>query len=101
MLIPRWTAHTLSLPPGTYAAAETVPAGWTQTGTTYSNGSPVGSIALSSGETVTCTFTDTDVTVTAVALGGFSATSGRRVPAVPFVGAGVVGLAFVFSRRRN
>ncbi len=44
------------LSPGTYSAAETVPAGWDQTGVTCSDGSPVGAISLQAGETVTCTF---------------------------------------------
>ncbi|WP_412029775.1 SpaA isopeptide-forming pilin-related protein [Deinococcus yunweiensis] len=46
------------LVPGTYAASETVPAGWAQTGATCSDGSAVGAIALAAGETVTCTFTN-------------------------------------------
>jgi hypothetical protein len=42
-----------------YAAAETVPAGWDLTSATCSDGSPVGNIAVSAGETVTCTFNNT------------------------------------------
>jgi hypothetical protein len=44
------------LAPGTYDAAETVPAGWNLVSSTCSDGSPVSAIALSGGETVTCTF---------------------------------------------
>jgi hypothetical protein len=39
-----------------YSVTETVPSGWDQTGATCSDGSPVGNINVSSGETVTCTF---------------------------------------------
>jgi uncharacterized repeat protein (TIGR01451 family) len=48
-----------TLTPGTYSVSETVPAGWDQTGATCSDGSSPGSIGLSAGETVTCTFTNT------------------------------------------
>jgi Prealbumin-like fold domain len=41
---------------GTYDVAETVPAGWNLVSATCSDGSPVSAIALSDGETVTCTF---------------------------------------------
>ncbi len=44
---------------GTYAVSETVPAGWDQTSAICSDGSPIGAISLQSGETVTCTFTNT------------------------------------------
>jgi hypothetical protein len=46
----------LSLSPGTYDVAETVPAGWNNTSATCDDGSAPGSIGLSAGETVTCTF---------------------------------------------
>ena len=39
-----------------YSAAETVPAGWDRTSATCDDGSPVTNIAVSPGETVTCTF---------------------------------------------
>lgn len=42
-----------------YNAAESVPAGWDQTSATCDDGSPVTNIAVSPGETVTCTFTNT------------------------------------------
>jgi putative metal-binding protein/thrombospondin type 3 repeat protein/prealbumin domain-containing protein len=43
--------------PGTYAAtAQPAPAGWDFTGSSCSDGSAAGSIGLSAGETVTCTF---------------------------------------------
>ncbi len=48
-----------NLDPGTYSVAETVPTGWDLTSATCSDGSPVNSIALGAGETVTCTFTNT------------------------------------------
>jgi hypothetical protein len=46
------------LPAGTYGVAETVPAGWNLVSSTCSDGSDPGSIGLSGGETVTCTFHD-------------------------------------------
>jgi hypothetical protein len=42
-----------------YSAAETVPANWTLTSATCSDGSPVTNIDVSPLETVTCTFTNT------------------------------------------
>jgi uncharacterized repeat protein (TIGR01451 family) len=47
------------LTPGTYSVSETVPGGWDQTGATCDDGSSPGSIGLSAGETVKCTFTNT------------------------------------------
>lgn len=47
-----------NLAAGTYAVAETVPAGWDLTGASCSDGSPVSAIGLSAGETVTCTFSN-------------------------------------------
>jgi hypothetical protein len=46
------------LRPGTYAAAEssTLPAGWSLTSATCSDGSPASAVAVGPGETVTCTF---------------------------------------------
>lgn len=41
---------------GTYAIAETVPAGWVQSSATCDNGDAPGSITLTAGKTVTCTF---------------------------------------------
>ncbi|MEZ4639024.1 MAG: hypothetical protein R2856_29360, partial [Caldilineaceae bacterium] len=58
---------------GTYAINETVPAGWTQTSATCDNGSSPSSVTLGSGETVTCTFTNTklgSLTVVKQATGG-------------------------------
>jgi len=52
-------ARTFSnLPPGTYDVGETVPAFWNLVSATCSDSSPVTAIALSAGETVTCTFHD-------------------------------------------
>lgn len=47
------------LPAGTYNISEAVPAGWTQSSATCSDGSPVNAIDLAVGETITCTFTNT------------------------------------------
>jgi hypothetical protein len=47
-----------NLAPGTYDAAETVPAGWNLTSATCSDGSDPATIGLTAGETVTCTFTN-------------------------------------------
>ncbi|MEM7532304.1 MAG: SdrD B-like domain-containing protein [Chloroflexota bacterium] len=46
---------------GTYHVTETVPAGWSLTGASCSNGDNLSSISVSVGQTVTCTFTNTDV----------------------------------------
>ena len=48
-----------SLAPGTYHVAETLSAGWLQTGATCDDGSTPDAIDLSGGETVTCVFTNT------------------------------------------
>jgi Tol biopolymer transport system component/agmatine/peptidylarginine deiminase len=45
-------------PGGGYSLSETVPSGWDQTSATCDDGSPVANIDVSSGETVTCTFTN-------------------------------------------
>jgi plastocyanin len=45
--------------PGTYSVAELTPDGWDLTGVTCSDGSTPTSISVSSGETVTCIFTNT------------------------------------------
>jgi len=47
------------LAPGNYSVSETVPAGWDQTSATCDDGSSVSAISLQAGETVTCTFTNT------------------------------------------
>ncbi len=44
--------------PGVYAVAETVPAGWQLDSAVCDDGSPVGAIDLTAGESVTCTFTN-------------------------------------------
>ncbi len=46
------------VPGNGYSASETVPAGWDLTSSTCDDGSPVSNIAVSAGETVTCTFTN-------------------------------------------
>ncbi|HJY98616.1 MAG TPA: SdrD B-like domain-containing protein [Patescibacteria group bacterium] len=48
-----------TLAPNTYSVSETVPPGWDQTSATCTDGSPVSAIELAAGETVTCTFTNT------------------------------------------
>jgi hypothetical protein len=56
-----------SLEPGTYGVAEQARAGYVQTGASCDDGSDPAAIELSSGKTVTCTFTNTrkaTVTVT-------------------------------------
>lgn len=50
---------TFSLAAGAYSVTETVPAGWDLTNTSCSDGSSVSAIQLTSGESVTCTFTNT------------------------------------------
>lgn len=68
---PSWSAQNFNLTdaaaladsgflvPGTYSVSETVPTGWVQTSATCSDGSTVNNIQLAAGETVTCTFTNT------------------------------------------
>ena len=51
-----------SLEPGTYGVAEQARAGYVQTGAACDDGSDPSAIKLSSGETVTCTFTNTRTT---------------------------------------
>lgn len=47
------------LAPGTYSVSEAVPAGWDLTSATCDDGSAVDAIGLGAGETVTCTFKNT------------------------------------------
>jgi uncharacterized repeat protein (TIGR01451 family) len=47
------------LVPGTYSVSENVPAGWSLTSAVCDDGSSPGAIALAAGETVTCTFLNT------------------------------------------
>ncbi len=49
------------LSPGSYAVAETLPAGWAQSSATCDDGSTPGAIALDPGETVTCVFVNAQV----------------------------------------
>jgi hypothetical protein len=54
------TNNSGPLSPGTYSVAEVnTPVGWTLTNTTCSDGSPASAIVLGPGETVSCTFTNT------------------------------------------
>ncbi|MEY2581898.1 MAG: hypothetical protein QOE09_1747 [Ilumatobacteraceae bacterium] len=55
--LPSGTPLKAELTPGTYAVAETAVAGWDTT-SSCSDGSPIGAVVLSPGETVTCTFTN-------------------------------------------
>jgi hypothetical protein len=49
-----------ALPPGTYSVDEVnLPSGWDLTSATCDDGSPISAIDLGPGETVTCTFTNT------------------------------------------
>ncbi|MDQ1492084.1 MAG: hypothetical protein QOJ23_4598 [Actinomycetota bacterium] len=52
-----------ALQPGTYSVAETVPGGWTLTGSTCDGApyTPGASLTLAAGQTITCIFTDTQV----------------------------------------
>src|SRR5438309_5518117 len=48
-----------NLVPGSgYSLSESVPSGWDQSGASCNDGSPINNIDVSSGETVTCTFTN-------------------------------------------
>lgn len=55
------TPNSQTLAAGTYSVSEGAVAGWTQTSATCSDGSPVSAIVLSADETVTCTFTNTEL----------------------------------------
>ena len=58
---------------GTYNIAETVPAGWRQTGATCDNGNPPSNVQLAPGQTVKCTFDNEKqdtITVVKRAVGG-------------------------------
>jgi len=60
MLSDGQSSTTGSTTPGTYSVAEVnLPANWSQTSATCSDGSTVGNISLQDGETVTCTFNNT------------------------------------------
>lgn len=67
--------------PGTYSVSEIVPSGWDLTSAVCSDQSPVSAISVSSGETVTCVFSNTQrgsITIRKNTLGGngtFSFTS--------------------------
>ncbi|MER2531639.1 MAG: IPTL-CTERM sorting domain-containing protein [Candidatus Competibacter sp.] len=61
------------LPAGTYNIAETVPAGWRQTGATCDNGNSPSNVQLVPGQTVKCTFANekqNTITVVKRAVGG-------------------------------
>lgn len=49
---------------GTYSVAETVPSGWSLTGATCSDGSPVSAIGIDANENVVCTFTNSPAQAT-------------------------------------
>jgi hypothetical protein len=51
-----------TLAPGTYAVSETVPAGWQLDSATCDDGSSVDAIDLEAGESVTCTFSNSQLT---------------------------------------
>ena len=53
------TPNDQILNPGTYSVSETALTGWDKTSATCSDGSPISAISLSAGETVTCTFVNT------------------------------------------
>ena len=54
------------LVPGKYSVAETVPAGWTLTSATCDLGETIGDIDVGAGETVTCTFNNTQLALVRV-----------------------------------
>jgi len=49
------------LAPGTYSIVETPEEGWEQTSAVCSDESPINAISLQAGETITCTFTNTQI----------------------------------------
>src|SRR3954454_943496 len=85
--------------PGTYSVAETsIPAGWDLTTATCDDGSPVGAIVVAPGETVTCTFGNTQrgtITIDKVVVPAIDTTSfGFTFNGQPF---GLTGAATPFS----
>jgi hypothetical protein len=86
------------LAPGTYSVGESVPAGWDLTSATCDDGSAPGAIGLEPGETVTCTFVNTqrakivivkntvggDGTFSYTGLGGFSLTTSGGTASTSF-----------------
>jgi hypothetical protein len=52
---------TSNVPQGVYSIVETVPAGWNLDSATCDDGSPPNALDVSEGETVTCTFTNTQL----------------------------------------
>ena len=94
--------HSLPLPPGTYSTSEADTSGWIQTSATCSDGSLIGSISLASGETVTCTFTNTENAPTAVSMSSFSANAqtGLKPTVLHFFGAGLASLAAAIAATR-
>ncbi len=84
------TTEFASVSPGTYAVAETTPAGWRLTGLTCTNASSVdvatatASVSVAAGEHVTCTFTNAregSITVTKRIGSGLSGSFTFTVPA--------------------
>ena len=56
------TPEISPVPPGSgYSIIETVPSGWQQVSTTCDNGDTIDNISVNEGQTVTCTFTNTNV----------------------------------------
>jgi hypothetical protein len=68
-------AHESGLiePGAGYLVTETVPSGWTLTAASCDDGSPVSSIDVSAEETVTCIFTNTFASPSAITLVNFNA----------------------------
>ena len=89
------------LPSGaTYSVSENVPAGWTLASAACSDGSPAGQIALSAGETVTCTFTNRRTTTGPTATFYLTAASTGTVGGVAYAIGDIVaynGLTGVWS----
>ncbi len=101
-----------SVAPGTYDVTETVPAGWSLTGLTCSNGSTVtlgtatASVAVAADEAVTCTFTNTllppiqgqgSITIVKNTIGGngtFNFTGAQSFPILTSGGTGSNTTAF-------
>lgn len=80
------------LAPGAYAVSETVPAGWDGTGAACDNGNSPSAIMLEPGQTVTCTFTNTQRGTARVV---------KTVTNAAATGAPSGGMAFTFDLRQG
>jgi len=73
------TPADLNVAPGTYSVTEAAQAGWIQTPGTCDDGSNPSSIGISAGETVTCTFSNTQAAIFGKTMGFWGNKNGHAV----------------------